>query len=241
MTRTIPWPRIVAEGAAICVSILLAFAIDAWWDQRQDRVEEAQALLSLQDEFEVNRDRLAQADSAHRRILSEAGTLVEAIGRYKRDRSDPPSDSLLTDFLAPEYTEVHNNVRYPVGLDGAREHVLGVRRTFPDLHLTVEQQIAEEEWVATRVTARGRHEGVWLGMKPTGRKVEMTAVNLDRVVDGRIVDLTSSWLTERLGLGENAGSWLAGGVVAMLMGSLHDALGRLIKGGRSDPGTDSAP
>jgi len=94
----------------------------------------------------------------------------------------------LADFLAPDYTEVHDNVRYPIGLAGAAEHVLCVRRTYPDLHLTVEQQIAEGEWVATRVTMRGTQQGEWLGIRPTGRRIEVTAVNLDRVVDGRIVE-----------------------------------------------------
>ena len=94
----------------------------------------------------------------------------------------------LADFISPEYVEVHNNTRHSIGLEGAKEHVIGVRETYPDLHLTVEQQIAEGEWVVTRVTARGTHQGVWLGMTPTGKKVEMTAVNIDRVVDGRIVE-----------------------------------------------------
>ena len=40
-----------AEGAAIVVSILLAFAIDAWWEERQERTEEQQILLDLADEF----------------------------------------------------------------------------------------------------------------------------------------------------------------------------------------------
>jgi predicted ester cyclase len=51
----------------------------------------------------------------------------------------------------------------------------------------VEQQIAEGEWVVSRVTARGTHEGVWLGMRPTGKMLEMTGVNVDRVVGGVIV------------------------------------------------------
>ena len=96
--------------------------------------------------------------------------------------------SKLAEFISPDYTEVHNNTKHTIGLAGAREHILGVRKTYPDLHLTIEQQIAEGEWVVTRVTARGTHEGVWLGMKPTGKRVEITAVNIDRVVDGRIVE-----------------------------------------------------
>ncbi len=52
--RDIPWPRILAEGAAIVVSILLAFAIDAWWDKRQDRAEERTILEAMVAEIDGN-------------------------------------------------------------------------------------------------------------------------------------------------------------------------------------------
>lgn len=91
-------------------------------------------------------------------------------------------------YLAPDFVEVHQNTRHPVGIAGAKEHVLGVRRTYPDLHLTIEQQIAEGDWIATRVTMRGTHRGEWLGIAPTGKPVEATGVNLDRVAGGRIVE-----------------------------------------------------
>lgn len=94
----------------------------------------------------------------------------------------------LAKFISPEYVEVYENKRHHIGLEGAKAHVLGVRKTYPDLHLNIEQQIAEDEWVVTRVTARGTHMGVWLGMKPTGEKLEITAINIDRVVEGRIVE-----------------------------------------------------
>jgi predicted ester cyclase len=110
------------------------------------------------------------------------------VRRYYQEVVNTGDVNRLTEFISPDFVEVHSNTRYPVGLDGARDHVLGVRQTYPDLHLTIEQQIAEGEWVVTRVTARGTHEGVWLGMRPTGEKLEMTGVNIDRVVDGRIVE-----------------------------------------------------
>jgi hypothetical protein len=50
----IPWNRIAVEAAAIVASILLAFAIDAWWDDRQDRAEEQRILVGLKSEFEQN-------------------------------------------------------------------------------------------------------------------------------------------------------------------------------------------
>lgn len=52
--KNIPWKRIYAEGAAIVVSILLAFSIEAWWEDFQDRSEERGILLSLKSEFEQN-------------------------------------------------------------------------------------------------------------------------------------------------------------------------------------------
>ncbi len=110
------------------------------------------------------------------------------VRRYYEEIVNTGNVDRLAEFISPAYVEVYNNVSYPTGLEGAKEHVLGVRKTYPDLHLTVEQQIAEGEWVVTLVTARGTHKGVWLGMRPTGRQLEMTGVDVDRVVEGRIVE-----------------------------------------------------
>ena len=54
ITNNIQWKRISAEGAAIVLSILLAFSIQAWWDNYQDRAEEQGILLGLKAEFEQN-------------------------------------------------------------------------------------------------------------------------------------------------------------------------------------------
>ena len=94
----------------------------------------------------------------------------------------------ISEFIASDYAEVYQNIRHAIGVEGAKEHVLGVRRTYPDLRLAVEQQIAEGEWVVSRITMYGTHEGAWLGIEPTGKRLVVTAVNIDRVVDGRIVE-----------------------------------------------------
>ncbi len=110
------------------------------------------------------------------------------VKRYYEEVVNTGNVNKLADFISPDYIEVHNNTKQRVGLEGAKEHILGVRKTYPDMRLTIEKQIAEGEWVVSRVTARGTHQGVWLGMKPTGKRVEIAAVNIDRVVDGRIVE-----------------------------------------------------
>lgn len=59
MSRTpIDWPRLLIEGAVIVVSILLAFAIDAWWDKRQQSEEAAHQVARVVTELESNIKRL---------------------------------------------------------------------------------------------------------------------------------------------------------------------------------------
>lgn len=50
--RSIQWSRLLAEGAVIVVSILLAFAVDAWWDSRQERAREESYLGQLAEDLE---------------------------------------------------------------------------------------------------------------------------------------------------------------------------------------------
>ena len=112
----------------------------------------------------------------------------ELVRQYYEEVVSRGDIDAVPDYVAPDYAEVHEGRRHPLGVDGAQEHVRSVRRTYPDLRLTVERQIAEGEWVASCITMRGTHAGEWLGIAPTGKPVCITAVNVDRVVDGRIVE-----------------------------------------------------
>ncbi len=110
------------------------------------------------------------------------------VRRYIEEVVNTGNVDKMPKFVSPDYVEVREGTRHTIGIEGAKEHILGVRQTYPDLQLTVEQQIAEDEWVATCITARGTHQGSWLGMKPTGKAVAFTGVNIDKVVDGKIVE-----------------------------------------------------
>ena len=63
MTRQIPWLRVFVEGVVIVGSILLALALDAWWDGVQERAEEQEILRGLEVDFAAN---LAQLEATVR-------------------------------------------------------------------------------------------------------------------------------------------------------------------------------
>ena len=96
--------------------------------------------------------------------------------------------SIIHEFISQDYTEVYEGERYPIGIQGAIDHVLGVRRVFPDLNITVENQISEGEWVVTIYSVTGTFKDEWFGMKPTGKPITFTGVNVDRIKDGKIIE-----------------------------------------------------
>jgi predicted ester cyclase len=59
---------------------------------------------------------------------------------------------------------------------------------FEDVHFTVEEQIAEGDKVATRVTLGAKHSaGDFGGLPPTGKQIVMSGISLERIEDGKIV------------------------------------------------------
>ena len=59
---------------------------------------------------------------------------------------------------------------------------------FPDLTIAVEEVMAEGDKVTARVTMHGTHQGEFQGIAPTGRRVEVRALDMFRIENGKIVE-----------------------------------------------------
>jgi predicted ester cyclase len=75
---------------------------------------------------------------------------------------------------------------HQTGTEGVKHYVEGFRNAFPDMRLTVEDQVAEGDEVLTRWTAWGLHRGELIGIPPSGNRLEMTGMSLDRFSGGRL-------------------------------------------------------
>ena len=69
----------VVEGFLIVVSILVAFAIDAWWEERGARTEERRVLTALRAEFQENAERLPEYIAKSNFAATEAAKLIHDI------------------------------------------------------------------------------------------------------------------------------------------------------------------
>jgi steroid delta-isomerase-like uncharacterized protein len=74
------------------------------------------------------------------------------------------------------------------GLAGLKDVLRTLRTAFPDMHWTVEEQIAEGDKVVTRFEWIGTHRGEFLGVPATGRPVKVWGIVIDRLESGKIKD-----------------------------------------------------
>ena len=89
------------------------------------------------------------------------------------------------------------------GREQLKQRVTLFRTAFPDIHFTVNEIIAEGDSVVVSYTYRGTHQGVFAGVEPTGRSIDITGILIAHMSDGRIQEAVSVFdsaqLMEQLG------------------------------------------
>ena len=96
------------------------------------------------------------------------------------------------EIYAPDFRNhgYHRSVDLKVDQDAVHAE----KKAFPDLHISVQQMVAEADKVAVLWTFQGTHTGSgYEGLPPTGTKVDVRGMTIWRIVDGRIVEEWSSW------------------------------------------------
>ena len=127
------------------------------------------------------------------------------VGRFLDEAFNGGDLDVVDELVAPDFVNHDSaNPEPSRGIEAAKASITGYRSAFPDLHVTIEQQIAEGEYVTTRWSARGTHEGDLLGIAPTGKQATVTGITIDRIVDGRFTESWTNWDT--LGLLQQLGA-----------------------------------
>ena len=75
-----------------------------------------------------------------------------------------------------------------------RRNISNYRAAYSDARITVDDQIAEGDKVATRWTGRGKHDGD-LGVAPTDKQVKVSGRTLSRLANGKVVEEYTNWDT----------------------------------------------
>ena len=150
---TISWFRIGAEGVVIVVSILFAFAVDAWWADRQDRRTERDDLERLHAEFTWNRDRVNDNGTATRAQVASAEIYELVVAHLGRDEPLGIPNDLINDLRsAPTFdpaTPVLDGLILSGGLSNIRDPDVLSAVALWQRHIT---QVSENELGARAFT-----------------------------------------------------------------------------------------
>lgn len=117
---------------------------------------------------------------SNKRVIREIGEHVFVTGDLEA----------LDDLIAEDYLDHDPGLPpgLPPGRAGYKAMMAHLRAAFPDLEVTIADQVAEGDRVVTRYTMRGTHRGELWGIAATGNRFELEGINIDRVVDGRFCE-----------------------------------------------------
>ena len=104
----------------------------------------------------------------------------ECFNKHHLAAIDTSIDPNEVDHFAPPGT--------PSGIEGARKLIGMFLTAFPDIHVTVEDMIAEVDKTVARITMSGTQQGAFLGIPPTGKHFSITLIEINRFEGGKSVE-----------------------------------------------------
>lgn len=93
--------------------------------------------------------------------------------------------AVVDKLFSPAFRDNSTPAQLP-GVEGVKSYIIAVREGFPDIHVTIEDMIAEADKIAVRTLWHGTHLGTYEGIAPTGKRVTRTMIQLFFIVNGKI-------------------------------------------------------
>jgi len=109
------------------------------------------------------------------------------VRRYIEEGINQRNLAVLDKLCLPDIV-VHNAALTLQGLEPVKQFLSMYLTAFPDVQLTIEDMIAEGDTVVFRHTFRGTHKGDLMGIAPTDKQVNVTGIDIFRIVEGKIVE-----------------------------------------------------
>jgi len=112
--------------------------------------------------------------------------------------------NILDELMAPNYARYLPGQVTPLDREGQKQRIAGFHAAMPDLDFLIEDLFAEGDRVVFRVKISGTHTGPFMGVAPTGKPLIVTAIDIARLENGKIVDhwgqMDMAGLMRQLGL-----------------------------------------
>lgn len=129
---------------------------------------------------------------SHTRGFAMATTVQENKEHVRRVETavNEQDQDVLSEIFAEDFVvRFHGGREELRGLDEFKHYLQAMYEAFPDLTITFEDVIGEDDTVVIRYTGTGTHEGEYEGIEPTGETVDVSGMRIARLDDGKIVEV----------------------------------------------------
>lgn len=111
------------------------------------------------------------------------------VRRFYEEVENQQKLDVVDELFDPNFRDVYNSASpFPVkGLEGVKQLAVGLKNAM-DLHLTIEDLIAEGDMVVARLSSHVTHQAPFMGVAPTGKHVESQLVEIFRVANGKLIE-----------------------------------------------------
>ena len=91
-------------------------------------------------------------------------------------------------YVSEDCSHRTGNASTPIGIEGMRQHLIAIRKTYPDYTMKIIHQYEDGEYIVSEFIMTGTHKGEFIGITPTNKVIEIFGVDIDRIINGRIVE-----------------------------------------------------
>mgnify|MGYP001081657750 CR=1 FL=1 len=127
----------------------------------------------------------------------------KAIVRRLFEELNERNSDVFYELFAPDFFNHHPALGTGPDREGLKEAISGVHKTFPDCRWIVEDMITAGNKVVYRFTMHGTNTVGFMGMPPTGKKVILEAIGIQRFSKGKVVERWN--ISDQLGLLQQLG------------------------------------
>ena len=107
------------------------------------------------------------------------------IRRFVEEVQSKHDIDLMDELFSPDFYD-HGSLSHT--LEESKQFHTMLFAAFPDIRADIHDQVAEGDKVVTRKTFQGTHQGEFMGIPPTGKKVAFDVIDIFRIADGMIVE-----------------------------------------------------
>lgn len=116
------------------------------------------------------------------------------VTRFNKEVIEGKRVELMDELFLPEFINRSARPGFSPGPDGMIHFLSNVLwQAFSELEVEIHVQIAEGDKVSTRKTIHGKHTGPFMGLEPSGKKIELKIIDIVRLKDGKDIEHWSAF------------------------------------------------